>query len=509
MAKRTSEKEDGGMYVHRFWSWGLVCLMAACLGCDDGCDGGSAPAKCTTNADCAGVATGACEFAVCAENKCVIVDREDNAPCDDGNAGTGDDKCNGGLCVGTACTCTTTSICCDGCLPHTDGKACTEDDIDCTDDVCFGGICAHPVREDWCMIGGLCYSNGTANPANDCQYCNSPVLDTEWRSREDNTPCNDSACTENDVCAAGQCKPGAPVVCPPAADTCHEQGSCDPATGDCSDPPANSGKPCDDGDPETQNDVCDGAGNCGGCTCNTSDPATCCDGCLGIPGGTCDGSLSCAPILCTDDGKCVPEQAEDTCLIDGECYEPDDEKPNDPCNVCKPEKNATGWTTPTGLEEKPCDDEDNDCDGYIDENNTWPPEDQYEENDQEGQAKDLGPIVWNEAESISANFHTAYDVDNYTWTWVPSYTQSYAHASCTVSGLKAGQKLELKIEVVIAGVNVFASEEGIVGNSTIKTGGDGFDAIANWAFKLVVTVSPFSGINECGNTYELSCVMEN
>jgi hypothetical protein len=79
----------------------------------------------------------------------------------------------------------------------------------------------------------------------------------------DGTPCDDgNACTHTDTCQAGVCAGGTPPVCA-ASDQCHTAGSCDPATGACSNPMAPDGTACDDNKPCTSDDVCTG-GACGG-----------------------------------------------------------------------------------------------------------------------------------------------------------------------------------------------------------------------------------------------------
>ena len=83
----------------------------------------------------------------------------------------------------------------------------------------------------------------------------SPVADT--------TPCDDgSACTQTDACQSGACVGSSPVVCG-ALDQCHDVGTCNPATGICSNPTKSDGTSCDDGESCTSPDACS-AGVCGG-----------------------------------------------------------------------------------------------------------------------------------------------------------------------------------------------------------------------------------------------------
>jgi MYXO-CTERM domain-containing protein len=52
-------------------------------------------------------------------------------------------------------------------------------------------------------------------------------------------------CTKNDLCTSGTCM-GTPVTCTPL-DECHSAGTCDTATGVCTDPRKVDGSPCTNG----------------------------------------------------------------------------------------------------------------------------------------------------------------------------------------------------------------------------------------------------------------------
>ena len=81
--------------------------------------------------------------------------------------------------------------------------------------------------------------------------------------KPDGATCEDgSRCTRTDVCQAGRCAGGDPVICT-AFDQCHLAGECDPSSGVCSNPAKSEGTACDDGDACTQGDACS-AGACGG-----------------------------------------------------------------------------------------------------------------------------------------------------------------------------------------------------------------------------------------------------
>src|SRR5205085_3575328 len=83
------------------------------------------------------------------------------------------------------------------------------------------------------------------------------------------TVCDDgNGCTVSDTCQAGSCTAGAPRVCE-AQDTCHSAGTCDPQSGQCSNPVLPDGTTCDDDNMCTQTDSC-AAGTCVG-----SNPVIC------------------------------------------------------------------------------------------------------------------------------------------------------------------------------------------------------------------------------------------
>jgi hypothetical protein len=59
---------------------------------------------------------------------------------------------------------------------------------------------------------------------------------------------NGQTCTPQGLCSV--------VTCPPPSDACHVQGTCDPTTGQCSNPAAPDGTACNDGNACTQPDTC-------------------------------------------------------------------------------------------------------------------------------------------------------------------------------------------------------------------------------------------------------------
>src|SRR5205823_4988325 len=141
-----------------------------------------------------------------------------------------------------------------------------------------------------CPAPDQCHDAGTCDPATGA--CSNPV-------KADGAGCNDGdLCTQSDTCQGGTCTAGTPVACP-APDQCNDASTGAPATGACSNPVKADGAACNDGDACTQSDTCQG-GTCAGnpvvCTaqdqCHTAgtcDPATgLCSNPSKLDGAACD-----------------------------------------------------------------------------------------------------------------------------------------------------------------------------------------------------------------------------
>ena len=115
-----------------------------------------------------------------------------------------------------------------------------------------------------CPLPDQCHAPGACDPATG--VCSNPP-------KPDGATCDDGLrCTTNDVCTAGACA-GTPVICAPS-DQCHAAGTCDPATGACSNPVKPDGLVCDDGDVCTETDTCQ-AGACVGSNAITCQAGAC------------------------------------------------------------------------------------------------------------------------------------------------------------------------------------------------------------------------------------------
>ncbi len=255
------------------------CKGGACVGASSKCDDGN---PCTNDT---------CD----AQTGCVY--KVNSAPCDDGSVCTTQDACGGGACVGSApkdCDdknpCTTDS--CDpknGCSHTNNDKVCDDGDA-CTDkDTCQGGKCVGTNSQ--CVDNNPCTDDG-CDPSGGCKYTHNTA------------PCDDSnPCTEKDTCSGGQCAPGKTKVCDDK-NPCTDD-SCDPKAGCKS---VNDDKNiCSDGDACTTYDKCK-SGTCSGSTKSCNDGNSCTDDSCDPKTG-CKSTANSAPCsdgdACTLGDKCA------------------------------------------------------------------------------------------------------------------------------------------------------------------------------------------------------------
>src|SRR5437764_11514793 len=101
-------------------------------------------------------------------------------------------------------------------------------------------------KADVCPAPDQCHDAGTCNPATGA--CSNPA-------KPDGSACNDgNACTRTDTCERGVCTGSNLVVCP-VPDQCHDAGTCNPATGTCSTPVKPDGSACNDDNACTRSDT--------------------------------------------------------------------------------------------------------------------------------------------------------------------------------------------------------------------------------------------------------------
>ncbi len=185
--------------------------------------------------------------------------------------------------------------------PCNDGSLCTIGDT-CQNGACLGSpVVCNGGNQNQCLGPAAC------NPANG--LCEGGA------ALANGTACNDNnLCTQVDSCQSGVCVGTTPVTCV-ASDQCHPAGTCNAATGFCSNPTAANGTACNDGNLCTVSDVCI-AGACSGSAKVCAASGAC------FTGGSCDplsGACTSTPVAngtaCNDGNAC---SQTDTCT-NGTC----------------------------------------------------------------------------------------------------------------------------------------------------------------------------------------------
>ena len=353
---------------------------ASCDG-SGGCDYPSAPGaacddgnpcthtdSCEADKTCQGIGyacenPGACEIAVGAVCDGVggcAYPADLGASCDDEDLCTHSDGCQDDkACAGTPYLCddpaqceTTEGATCDGeggCEylaasgeSCEDGDACTHSDTCQQNKICLGMsyVCIAPGP---CQIleGALCNGDGT------CSYAATPGLGCD-----DQDPCTiDDSCLLDGTCSGEAYECASPGLCQTAEDaSCNGDGTCTY--------PFDPGAGCDDDNPCTMTDICQGNGSCVGTPYSCGDPGVCetdagaqCTGdgtCAYVPldGGTCDDGDACTTEDLCAGGDCtgtpLSEEAcddgnpctDDTCEVDSGCVNTPNAGPCDDGDLC-------------------------------------------------------------------------------------------------------------------------------------------------------------------------------
>ncbi len=237
----------------------------------------------------------------------------DTTPCNDGNACTQADTCAAGVCVGAnpvtclpldqchaAGTCDTASGACSN-PARMDGSQCNDANACTQADTCQAGACvgANPVV---CPLPDQCHLAGTCDTVSGT--CSNPA-------KPNDSGCDDgNACTQTDTCQAGACVGSNPTQCLPL-DQCHAAGTCDTASGTCSNPAKANDSPCDDGNGCTRTDTCQ-AGTCVGTNPVACQPLDQCHvaGTCDPQSGSCSNPAQIDGTTCHDGNSCT---LADTC----------------------------------------------------------------------------------------------------------------------------------------------------------------------------------------------------
>jgi hypothetical protein len=236
----------------------------------------------------------------------------DGTGCNDDNACTQTDSCQSGVCTGSnPITCSALDQChipgiCDTSSGECsnpsapDGNTCNDENACTQTDTCQSGVCTGSSPKT-CSAFDQCHVAGVCDPSNG--ECSNP-------SANDGTGCNDdNACTQTDTCQSGVCTGGNLVICS-ALDQCHVAGTCDTSTGECSNPAKLDGAICDDGNACTRTDTCQSA------ICTGSVPVVCVPDQCHTP-GTCNPSTGeCSNPAVPDQTAC---EDGNTCTKNDKC----------------------------------------------------------------------------------------------------------------------------------------------------------------------------------------------
>lgn len=352
----------------------------------------------------------ACTVAVCdaATGECAMETAPVGMGCDDGDPCTVADGCTGSGCLGqakdcsvfgndcstSACDgvtgecvttvnvgslcndsdeCTTPDVClssgaCQG-LPDVEKDGCTcdtdadcDDQLACTIDSCLDPVCLHTASVGTCLITGVCYSGGEANPENPCQVCDPVASSQQWSSAncDDGNPCTDNTChpvdgcvavpndtatcddgdpcTEDDACAGGECTGYCECIeaadCPTTVAPACQKVACSEFKCVTVADSALEGMGCDDGLFCTLGETCQG-GSCGGAgprDCSASSLGQCIEGvcddvanvCKGVPlttGTACDDGDACTEGDGCSAGTCAGS-VKDCSGLGDQCHVP-------------------------------------------------------------------------------------------------------------------------------------------------------------------------------------------
>jgi hypothetical protein len=335
---------------------GLSCTTDSCDEANDRCTV-TATTGCVINNTCYAANTpnpaNPCQLCAPTTSQIAWTNKSLGASCDDGQYCTQNDACNLlGSCVGTARDCN------DGLLCTTD--TCDEPTASCKNTMLFG-----------CAIGGACYTNNQANPANACQSCQPATSTASWTNKAQGEVCNDNLfCTVNDSCdGSGNCRSTARscndnLTC--TLDVCSEQlGSCTSTPtngclilGACYGAGApNPLFPCQECNPTVS--TTSWTGKAAGTACNDNLYCTTGDSCnaLGLCVGTardCSDGLTCTTELCDELNDRCNVALTTGCVINNMCVAANTDNPANQCQQCNPLLSTTGWSNK--LVAAPCND---------------------------------------------------------------------------------------------------------------------------------------------------------
>ncbi len=272
-----------------------VCTPYLCDGAGGGC-----PSRCETNADCA--AGVLCVGNVCGDKlprgaactlsgQCFSGHCVDGSCCGDASCATPPGQCYAaaGSCASGTCSYTAKAA----------GTACNDGNPGTFGDACNGsGTCAGTTSACNTPPNTQCYNPAGSWDGSKCVYT----------PKTTDTSCNDgNACTTGDVCnGSGTCGGGSTLVCNAPPGQCYQPtGTCTSAGG-CTYAFKSSDFTCDDGNPCTIGDRCNGSGACKGTTLSCNNPPSQCHQPTGTcTNGACTYAFKTPGSACNDGDNCT------------------------------------------------------------------------------------------------------------------------------------------------------------------------------------------------------------
>ena len=196
--------------------------------------------------------------------------------------------------------------------------ACPADGVKASGTVCraSAGVC--DVAETCNGTGAACPNDGFVAAGSQCRAANGQcdvaeactgsgaTCPTDGLKPNGSTCADGDLCTQTDTCQGGSCVGANPVQCT-ALDQCHLPGTCEPTTGQCSNPTVADGTTCSDGD------LCSAGDQCVGGICTGVE--TLCELCADLEDNDNDGLIdcldpdcpTCPPIVDTCNHPCVTQ----------------------------------------------------------------------------------------------------------------------------------------------------------------------------------------------------------
>lgn len=227
------------------------CAAGPALNCND--DNACTSDFCNPTTGCAHEAIVCDDNNVCTDDSCEPTNgckyTNNASDCDDNSVCTLIDKCESGVCVGSA------PLDCD------DGNECTLDICNKTLGCQHSKLSSTPCDNgDACTASDTC-QNGTCQAGTQTCECYTTA---DCTVKEDGNFCNGTLVCDT-VVMPHKCvlDPTTITICNASQDTACQKNTCQPASGKCEMIAVNEGGGCDDGNPCTATDVCQ-AGICFG-----------------------------------------------------------------------------------------------------------------------------------------------------------------------------------------------------------------------------------------------------